>query len=419
MAQARTRFSGMAVHKETIAGAYVAQDPGAEGTSLGTLGPRQGALAPLVRQRQSKATQLVCVSEAGPGGAWLSRYLTPKGSDCWGVAPSLMPPKAGDRVTTARRARSGDLTAVSVPTVAEEALRDRRRAREATLRDLKAAKFRRNAVLLRPDLRSTGRAHWRPAPLRWLSAVGCPTPAHHIVVQEYVRAVTEHAQRRHRLDQALHAQGNAWRLPPVGEALEALRGVQGTGAVTPRAALGDRPRVAPPRALMTFWGLLPSASSPGARRRQGAIPNAGPTQNHPEPPLAGPRPAGPGRPKPARTRQPCHSGRRGHGSGVRGRHVGHCHPGPRATVSPHDGSRFHPQLSRFPTGMRRAAAPVLVPPSTAVRAPEGILGPRVRPAPDGGTEGGPHPTESRRSTRRVFLAPPLLRHEGHKHRRTT
>jgi transposase len=84
----------------------------------------------------------------------------------------------------ARLARSGDLPAVSVPKVEDEAMRELTRVREETLSDRKAAKFRRKAFLLRHDIRYTGRANWSPAPLRWLSEVVCPTPAQPIVFQE-------------------------------------------------------------------------------------------------------------------------------------------------------------------------------------------------------------------------------------------
>ena len=73
MAQSRTLFLGMAVHKDPMAVAYVAQDPGAEVTSLGTSGTRPCAIDPLIRKRPSNATPLICVSEAGPCGYWLSR----------------------------------------------------------------------------------------------------------------------------------------------------------------------------------------------------------------------------------------------------------------------------------------------------------------------------------------------------------
>jgi transposase len=71
MSQSRTRFIGMDVHKETIAVAYVAQDHGAEGPSLGPSGTRQCDSDQLVRQRPSQAPHLLFVYAAGPCGSWL------------------------------------------------------------------------------------------------------------------------------------------------------------------------------------------------------------------------------------------------------------------------------------------------------------------------------------------------------------
>jgi transposase len=285
MRQSSTLYIGLDVHKDSIAVAYVAKDHDAEVIYLGTIGTRQCDIDQLVRKLQSKATPLVFVYEAGPCGYWLYRYLTKKGQVCWVVAPSLIPKKAGDRVKTDRRdavqlARlmcSGDLTPVYVPKVEDEAIRDLTRAREDTLRDLKAAKFRLKAFLLRHDMRYTGRASWGPAHLRWLAEVVCPTPAQQIVFQAYVRAVTEHTERLQRLEQELHEQVKAWRLHPVVEALQALRGVQFTVAVTTVAELGDLSRFDNPRPLMKFLGLIPSEYSSAEKRRQGSITTAGNT----------------------------------------------------------------------------------------------------------------------------------------------
>jgi transposase len=120
--------------------------------------------------------------------------------------------------------------------VEDEAIRDLSRAREEAIRDLKTAKFRLKAFLLRHDIRDTGRATWGPAHLRWLSDVVCATPAQQIVFQEDVRAVTEHAEHLQRLEQERHDQVKTWRLQPVVEALEGLRGVPFTVAVTIVAA---------------------------------------------------------------------------------------------------------------------------------------------------------------------------------------
>src|SRR5437879_11088925 len=184
MQQSSTLYVGLDVHKESIAVAYVAQDHGAEVVSLGTIGTRQCDIDKLLRHLQSKGQQLVFVYEAGPCGYGLSRYLMKKGYVCWVVAPSLMPKKPGDRVKTDRRdarqlarlMRSGDLPPVYVPAVDDEAIR------------------------------YTGRANWSPAHLRWLSEVVCPTPAQHIVFQEYVQTVTEQTARLQRLEHELRDQ---------------------------------------------------------------------------------------------------------------------------------------------------------------------------------------------------------------------
>jgi transposase len=131
--------------------------------------------------------------------------------------------------------------------------------------------------LLRHDIRYRGQANWGPAHLRWLSEVVCPTPAQQIVFQEYVRAVSEHTERLQRLEEELKDQVQSWRLQPVVDALQALRGVQFTVAVTTVAELGDLTRFDNPRQLMKYLGLIPAEYSSGERRRQGAITKAGNT----------------------------------------------------------------------------------------------------------------------------------------------
>jgi transposase len=63
----------------------------------------------------------------------------------------------------------------------------------------------------------------------------------------------------------------------VVEALQALRGIQFTGAVATVAELGDLTRFDTPRQLMNYLGLTPSEYSTGERRRQGGITQAGNT----------------------------------------------------------------------------------------------------------------------------------------------
>jgi transposase len=283
MAHSSTLFVGLDVHKETIAVAYVAEEREATVISLGTIGTRQCDIDKLIRKLQSKGKTLHFVYEAGPCGYWLYRYLTKQNLKCWVVAPSQIPKKAGDRVKTDRRdamqlarlLRSGDLTPIYVPGVEDEAIRDLVRAREDALKDLKVAKVRLKAFLLRQDIRYAGRATWGPAHLRWLATVVCPTPAQQLVFQEYVRAVSEQTERLQRLEAELPALVQSWHWLPVVEAIQALRGVQFIAAVTLIAELGDLTRFANPRQLMSYLGLVPSEHTTGEHRRQGSITKTG------------------------------------------------------------------------------------------------------------------------------------------------
>jgi transposase len=281
----RTVYVGLDVHKDSIVVAYAPEDRGAEVVALGAIGTRQSDIDKLIRKLQSKGATPVFVYEAGPCGYWLHRYLTRQGLSCHVVAPSLIPRKPGDRVKTDRRdavtlarlMRSGDLSSVYVPEIADEAIRDLSRGREDAMRDLKATKHRLKAFLLRQDIRYEGRASWSAAHLRWLSEVVCTTRAQQIVFQEYVRAITEQHARLQRLEAELHEEVKRWRLYPVVEAIQALRGVELTGAVILIAELGDLTRFDTPRQLMSYLGLTPSEYSSGDRRRQGGITKAGNT----------------------------------------------------------------------------------------------------------------------------------------------
>jgi transposase len=278
-----TLFVGLDVHKDSIVVGCAPEGRDADVVQYGTIGTRQADLDRLVRKLLSKGSRLSFAYEAGPCGYGLYRYLTKKGFDCQVVAPSLVPKKPGDRVKTdrrdardlARNLRAGELTPVYVPRPEDEAVRDLARSRVDAVRDLNSARFRLKAFLLRHDIRYTGRANWGPAHLRWLAKVVCPSAVQQIVFQEYVRTVSERQERLDRIDTELREQVPGWRLLPVVEAVQALRGVAFTVAVTVVAEIGDLGRFSNPRQLMSYLGLIPSEDSSGPRRRQGAITRAG------------------------------------------------------------------------------------------------------------------------------------------------
>jgi transposase len=283
MAKPTTLFVGLDTHKEFNTVAH------AEGASsdppvfVGPIGTRQADIDKLIRRLHSKASHLVFAYEAGPTGYALYRYLKGKGEECHVIAPSLIPKRAGARVKTNRRdavelarlLRSGDLVSVWVPRIEDEAIRDVCRARDAARITLKAAKLRLRSFLLRLGLAYTGRARWTDAHRRYLARVVCPTPVQQIVFQELVHAVDEQVERVARLERELAELAPSWRLYPVVEAVQALRGVEFLVAITVLAELGDLTRFTNPRQLAAFVGLIPSEHSSGSSRRQGGITKAG------------------------------------------------------------------------------------------------------------------------------------------------
>ena len=276
-------FVGLDVHKDSIAVAHAEGGRSDPPVFVGEIGTRQADIDKLIRRLQAKGSDLVFAYEAGPTGYVLHRYLTGKQLDCRVIAPSLIPKKPGDKVKTDRRnavdiarlLRSGDLTSVYVPSVDDEAVRDVCRARDAARGTLKDAKLRLKSFLLRLGRHDVGRADWNEAHRRYLAKVVCPTPAQQIVFQELVKAVDEQVDRLGRLEKELLELAPRWRLYPVVQHLQALRGVQWLVAITVVAELGDLTRFDNPRQLAAFVGLIPSEYSSGPSRRQGGITKAG------------------------------------------------------------------------------------------------------------------------------------------------
>src|SRR5204863_9720258 len=107
--------------------------------------------------RMGEARQLTACYEAGPTGYELQRLLLRLQVPCQVVAPSLIPKAPGDRVKTDRRDcrrlarlhRAGELVAIRVPTVQEEAVRDLCRARVDMVEDRTRARHLLSKFLLR------------------------------------------------------------------------------------------------------------------------------------------------------------------------------------------------------------------------------------------------------------------------------
>src|SRR5579872_472596 len=280
----KIQFVGLDVHAETIAIAVA--ETGGEVRSLGVIPNRLESVRKLVH-KLGPVQHLRACYEAGPTGYVLYWQLIQLGVDCKVIAPSLVPSKAGDRVKTDRRDaeklarchRAGDLTVVSVPSAAQEALRDLVRAREAAKRDQLKARHRLGKFLLRHGRqRPEGVKAWTKKHREWIqSHVRFAEAALEVMLADYVEEVDHVADRIVKLEKAIdEAIGQApAEIRAVIEALQALRGVAQTTAASIVSEVGSFSRFATAPQLMGYSGLVASEHTTGNRVQRGGITKTG------------------------------------------------------------------------------------------------------------------------------------------------
>ena len=164
---------GMDVHKDSISVAVL--EPGREAAEVDKIFNDEYSVRRLIARFPVPRNLRACY-EAGPTGYDLHRLLATLGVPCDVVAPSLIPKAPGDRVKTDRRDcrrqarlhRAGELVAIRVPTVEEEAVRDLCRARGDMVEDRTRGRHRLSKFLLRHGrIYREGRA-WTMRHEHWL-----------------------------------------------------------------------------------------------------------------------------------------------------------------------------------------------------------------------------------------------------------
>ena len=279
------KYVGLDVHKDSITIAIADEGRNGEVRVYGKIQNDLDQIDKVMRKLISQNGELRCVYEAGPCGYPIYRHLTNKGTDCVVVAPALIPKKSGERVKNDRRDavklatlhRAGELTAVYVPDQEDEALRDLVRARGDIQKALRKVKQQINAFLLRHGISFPGKTKWSKAHLNWLATIKMPHPAQQLAFTEYLDALANSEARVDRINKQIVSFCQTWRLRPVVEALQSLRGISLISAVTVVAELGDLTRFDHPAQLMAYLGLVPSEHSTGDKVKKGGITKTGNT----------------------------------------------------------------------------------------------------------------------------------------------
>ena len=273
-------YLGLDVHKNTISVGVL--EPGVEVPVIDRIASDEDAVRRLVARFDDPRQLRVCY-EAGPTGYELARLLRSLNVRCEVIAPSLIPTAPGDRVKTdkrdcrrlARLHRAGELVAIRVPTVAEEAVRDLCRARADMVIDQTRARHRLGKFLLRHGRVWQGGENWTLKHRAWLDAQRFDDAALTTTWRHY-RATLE---AREAAVAAIEADLAQWfTRPPFADSvarLAAYRGITHLGALTLATEVCDWRRFPSAGAFMGFCGLVPSEYSSGERTRRGHITHAG------------------------------------------------------------------------------------------------------------------------------------------------
>jgi len=278
-------YIGLDVHKEQIVTgvAKTAGDAFNHGKCSSDIQVFMKSLRKLLKKYGWTKEEVSICYEAGPCGFPLARHLLRMGYAVDVIAPSLIPTKSGDRVKTdkrdakklARLLRSGDLTAIHIPDVADEVLRDLCRARTDAVDDRTRMKQRLSAFLLRNGHHYTGRSNWTEAHHRYLRELVLVDPIQKLILEEYMQGLDATINRVTSVEDHMSIRLEDWWRRDFVEALQGLKGFQMVASMVVASELGDLTRFSHPRKLMDFLGLVSSENSSGDRRRQGGITKCG------------------------------------------------------------------------------------------------------------------------------------------------
>lgn len=228
-------------------------------------------------------TEVALCYEAGPTGFVLARRLRTLGYECEVVAPSLTPKRASEHIKTDRRDakklaslfRAGELTAVHVPNVEDEVIRDVGRSRTDAVEVQKRTKQQLSGLLLRNGYHYTGKSTWCEPHMRYLRELVMPDRAQKVVLEEYLQRIDTTTAQVLRIEDQMRLLLEGWSRRPFVEALQGFRGFQLVASMVITGELGDLLRFKHPRQLMAYLGLVPSEQSSGDKRRQGSITKSG------------------------------------------------------------------------------------------------------------------------------------------------
>lgn len=277
---------GLDVHKESVTIAVLPHDAAAP-TRVDRLPNDLAKLRRYFTRLAADGAELRACYEASGAGYVLQRAMREWGYACEVIAPSLIPTKPGvqrkhdkyDAAQLARLYRAGELTAVRIPSEAEERVRDLVRCRTTFQRELTKSRHYILKFLARRGLVFREGKHWARAHTEWLQRLARENSPlvgeDRTVFREYLALFEYKLQRRIELDRQIEAFALTPAFAPTVGQLRCFRGIQVHAAMVLATEIIDWRRFADPRHLAAYLGLVPREASSGDRERRGSLTKAG------------------------------------------------------------------------------------------------------------------------------------------------
>lgn len=279
-------FVGLDVHKDSVSVAAAEEERQGEVRSHGTIENSPANINKMMKKLSKSGRELHFCYEAGCCGYGLYHQILAAGHLCTVVAPSMIPRKPGEHVKTdrldalklARLLRADELTAVWVPDIAHEAMRDLVRSRVDAMEHLKSAKHQLQGFLLRQGRVYPGLKYWTRDHSQWLAEQKFVHPAQQIVFQDYINAVNDGTERHKGLVKQIEELVPQWSMRPLVDALCTMKGINLIAATTILSVTGDLKRFTTPGKLSAYFGLVPAEHSSGDNVNRSGITKAGNTE---------------------------------------------------------------------------------------------------------------------------------------------
>jgi len=250
----------------------------------GRRAPDRDAISELL-SRYCEAKEISVVYEAGYFGFWLYDHLQDMGIDVRVTPPSLIPTQAGNRVKTDRKdslklasfLKSGDLTAVYVPSPEERAHRQVSRRRRQFIQDRVRIQNR-----IKAELRFTGLELPRERTGKWsqvfvdrLRALRFPDPYQQASFENLLEHYDQTSELVSRQTDLLKELSRSEQYQDRVEILESVPGIGWLSAMELLLELQDVARFQRADTIAAYVGLTPGQYSSGDKVRLGRITRQG------------------------------------------------------------------------------------------------------------------------------------------------